>query len=385
MLSAKTRVGAFSFSRTPRLHSGDENKSLKSINRAELRYQAGMRLASSGLVALVISLSFSTAWAQPAPKTVKDAEEEAPPASESEAMAPAETVPPVDEVEGAKAAPEPAEAAPAPEPAPLPESKPLAVSEPSSAESSAREGESDSEDPEPEPDADPQDEPVESEELKLAASRTGFVFAPRLGLTVGGATHLGLECEESGDLGCGSFSVLDHKEASGFGISADALYGLIPELRLGGTLLWIPRAKGDANSEVRRLGTEVQLQAVAEGVFDLLDRLAVTVRVQGGGTVLKPTGFIDDVVKQAQDDCEMARDAGVDCTVHDGPYFAPVFGGGAGILVQTKSAARVRLDFLFQTQTMPIYEQKATSDGGTVEATVTMDQSRFWLLGGFEI
>lgn len=229
------------------------------------------------------------------------------------------------------------------------------------------------------------DDSAGSSNEKVERPRTGFVFAPRLGLTVGGATHLGVECEETGDLGCGTFGIRDHKEASGFAVAADALYGLIPELRLGATLMWLPQAKGDAGGEIRRLGTEVQLQAVAEGVFDLVDSLAVTVRVQGGGTVLAPTGFVDDVVKGAQDDCELARDAGVDCTVHDGPYFAPVYGGGAGILVQTKGAARLRLDFLFETQTLPLYEQKAASDGGTVQANVTMDQSRFWLFGGFEI
>jgi hypothetical protein len=218
-----------------------------------------------------------------------------------------------------------------------------------------------------------------------APTRTGLVFAPRLGLTIGGAAHLGLECEETGDLSCGTFGIRDHKEASGFGLAADALYGWIPELRLGAMLMWLPQAKGDAGGEMRRLGTEVQLQAVAEGVFDLMARLAVTVRVQGGGSVLSPKGFIDDVVKEAQEDCETARDAGVDCTVHDGPYFAPTWGGGAGILVQTKSAARLRLDFLFQSQTFPIYEQKAASGAGTVQANVTLDQSRFWLLGGFEI
>lgn len=237
-------------------------------------------------------------------------------------------------------------------------------------------------------DAPPKSDADDSEgkaDEKLVRDRTGFVFAPRLGLTVGGATHLGIECEETGDLGCGTFGIRDHKEASGFGIAADALYGLIPEFRLGAMLMWLPQAKGDAGGEIRRLGTEVQLQAVAEGVFDLVDRLAVTVRVQGGGSVLAPSGFVDDVVKEAQDDCELARDAGVDCTVHDGPSFAPVYGGGAGILVQTKGAARLRLDFLFETQTLPLYEQKAASDGGTVQANVTMDQSRFWLLGGFEI
>lgn len=237
-------------------------------------------------------------------------------------------------------------------------------------------------------DAPPESSVVDSNRTlaeKLARARTGFVFAPRLGLTVGGATHLGIACEETGTLGCGTFGIRDHREASGIGIAADALYGLIPELRLGATVMWLPQAKGDAGGDLRRLGTEVHLKAVAEGVFDLMDRLAVTVRMQGGAAVLAPTGFVDDVVKEAQDDCEMARDAGVDCTVHDGPYFAPVFGGGAGILAQTKGAARLRLDFLFETQTVPIYEQKAASDSGMVNAKVTMDQSRFWLLGGFEI
>lgn len=215
--------------------------------------------------------------------------------------------------------------------------------------------------------------------------RAGFIFAPRLGLAVGGGTHLALECEETGDLGCGTFGIRDHDESSGLAISADALYGIIPELRLGASMMWVPQVKGDAGGDLRKLGTGVTLQAVAEGVFDLVDRLAVTVRLQGGAAALAPAGFVDDVVEEAQKDCETARDAGIDCTVSDGPYIAPTLGGGAGLLIQTKNAARVRLDFLFQTHRMRLYEQNAASDAGTVSAVVSMDQAQFWILGGFEI
>ncbi len=227
--------------------------------------------------------------------------------------------------------------------------------------------------------------PVSVIPLSARSQRTGFLIAPRLGLLFGGATHLDLECDETGNLGCGTFGVRDHDEASGLGIALDALYGIIPELRAGLSLHYLPQVKGDASGELRRLGPGLDFQAVAEGVFDITDRLAVTLRLQGGGTALVPSGFIDDVVKDAQDDCETARDAGIDCTVNDGPYFAPTLGGGAGVLIQTKGPARLRLDFLFQTHRMKLYEQKAASDGGTVDATLSMDQSRLWLLGGFEI
>jgi hypothetical protein len=198
-------------------------------------------------------------------------------------------------------------------------------------------------------------------------------------MLIGGSGEVDSECRGSG---CIDFDDADYDEDSGFGFGADFMGHVTPQLRLGGGFLFVPSTRIDLDrGPDYDLGSDLALQVVVEGVFDVGPKLALAVRGQGGLIGLFVGGDLED---QIDEDSELCRDASFDCKVAEGPFFGWTLGGGAGVILDLGRVA-LRADLMLSWYRVKVYGASLTlPTGSEAELTQFAGGNRVLLMAGLE-
>jgi hypothetical protein len=187
--------------------------------------------------------------------------------------------------------------------------------------------------------------------------RAGFVSA-------GSGTYK-VECD---GVGCSAFNSteVDYDEKSGFIIGGDLLFRVVPKLRLGFGLNYLPTPKVEAkeSGEEFESGDELDVLGVVEGVFPVSESVGLFVRGMGGITMLFPGNDHQDEIDTWRKACEST---GADCKNGDGPFIGPTFGLGFGVLFLVGSVG-LRAEVWGQAISQPIF--KETLGVGGVESEI---------------
>jgi hypothetical protein len=200
-------------------------------------------------------------------------------------------------------------------------------------------------------------------------------IVPKIGLRAGGTFTRQLKC--SGSTRCSSLNTssidLDDKSEPGFG--ADVLFPVTPKIRVGGGLFYVTETKAEYQGRSGKLGTDMSLHGIVEGVFPVSPVVSFTVRAQLGLLMLFPGGDLKDEIDSNKRLC------GSSCSVDDGPYKAFTYGVGGGVLVDVGGFG-LRGDVLYQAFTSMTVEKVS---GGGAEASYDVSGHRIWLLVGGDI
>jgi hypothetical protein len=197
-------------------------------------------------------------------------------------------------------------------------------------------------------------------------------IVPKVGLRVGGTFTRDVQC--SGTSQCGSLntSSIDLDDKSEPGLGADVLFPVAPKLRVGGGLFYVTETKAEYQGRSGKLGSDLSLHGVVEGVFPVSPVVSFTVRAQLGLLMLFPGGDLKDEIDSNKRLC------GSSCSVDDGPYKAFTYGVGGGVLVDVGGFG-LRGDVLYQAFTSMTVEKVS---GGGAEASYDVSGHRVWLLVG---
>lgn len=212
--------------------------------------------------------------------------------------------------------------------------------------------------------------------------KSGVVFVPRLGFRLTGGGTIESDC--SGD--CTGFEAdeSDYDDGSSFGFGLDVLGAVIPELRLGAGVFWVPdtEIEIDGVSEDVELGSDLTLVAIVEGVVEAAPRVAIGIRGFVGLWMVFPDGDLDDAIEEQQRDCDFVP-ASATCNVDDGPYVAPTFGLGPGLVFPLREVS-LRVDLYYQRYSAKILTTELGFAGQSVETSNQLTGSRVMLVGGVE-
>jgi hypothetical protein len=208
-----------------------------------------------------------------------------------------------------------------------------------------------------------------------------LVGVGRIGFIVGGGGDLEGKCSGSG---CGTTgSSANYDDKSSLVLGADLMGHLGPQLRLGGGLLFAPNTsfEGDHGGDLDA-GSDLSLQVIVEGVFDVSPTVALTLRGQGGGLFLFPGGDLSDAIDSDKSLCDSVP-ANQTCEVKDGPYVGWTAGGGFGALFAAGTVA-IRADLTLQWYGIDTVGVKTSVLGGDVDTTSNFSGNRVILGGGVE-
>jgi hypothetical protein len=314
------------------------------------------------------------------------------PASES-APSPSASAPSAASAPAPSAAPAPApSAAPAPEPAAAPAPAPAGAPAPAPAAAPAL-----SAAPAPAPLVEAAVAPVPPTPPVSAPPTRGFVFNPKIGFVLSGSVDDKYSDSYSGATPAGlspSPSTTSGDEKSGFNLGADFLAAVTPGVRLGAGLLWLPTLKASpkGGSDLGA-GNQFVLGAIIEGVIPVGGPLSISLRGQGGPSMLLPGSDLSDQINSEKTYCQ-GSDTTLgkpNCNINDGPQLGWHIAGGGGFLIDLKGSLRLRFDFLAQYYWQSLWSYSDTHSPVSGRSAYTHDVSyslsgtRFFLMGGIEM
>jgi len=216
----------------------------------------------------------------------------------------------------------------------------------------------------------------------------------RVGFIVAGAGQIREECE--GDL-CASSgaATTEYADASGPALfGGDLMFHIGPDFRLGPGALFLPKTSWDIDgaSTDFEAGSELAVLLVGEGVFDLSNKVSLSVRGFIGADLLFPGGDLKSSLKDrsigtgsgALQCADFNRVRGASCSRGKQPFVGPTYGGGVGLLIPTGSVA-LRVELMFQAYDVQYSVFDLSIDGageGSFQGTIA--GTRSLLAGGME-
>jgi hypothetical protein len=210
-----------------------------------------------------------------------------------------------------------------------------------------------------------------------------FVFAVRGGFQMIGGGSTESSCSVDGGPCVFQDGETSFSERSYFMIGADALLHVAPGFRLGLGYELVPYSAIEAEdeSEALHLGHEHALGAIVEGVVPVSTKLALALRAQGGLRMLAVGGDLAERNDEILGDC---RDANlVRCEVDEGPLFGSTFGGLFGFVGAGK--VRWRVDLSVQYVILNLAGSTVQTGTSTVSRSLSIHDTRSWVLGGVEL
>ena len=208
-----------------------------------------------------------------------------------------------------------------------------------------------------------------------------FSAVIRGGALVGGGGEMKYECDGSDCNGGSDDHDFDHKTA--FMLGADFLFTVGSVVRLGpglqiGTNMEV---EPDGSSEDYEIGSDVSMNFVLEADFPVGDRVWIGPRGQVGGTILIPSGDMEDTLEENKEMCE---DYDFDnCDVFDGPHLGVNLGLGAGVIFAAGESVRLRADLMIQPYLIHMFTWDP-GNGFDREVTHTISGTRTYIMGGIE-
>ena len=231
----------------------------------------------------------------------------------------------------------------------------------------------------------PEEEWADEPEPERPVVREGFVLLPSLGLAITGSGTLKeeVECQAGA---CTSWSTeRDYDQNENVLLGFDTLYHVLPSLRLGLGLQWMPASEADfeAGNSNAKFGAELATTAVVEGVFG--GKSAGAVRGFIGPNFLFPGGEMEDVIDAMDDVCDSIASAGGSCSVADGPYMGLTLGAAAAFIRQFAEEAALRIELSLQYLSFSGPSLEADDEAGTrLKDTLSWSATRFSLRIGIE-
>jgi len=177
--------------------------------------------------------------------------------------------------------------------------------------------------------------------------REGFVLLPFVGSTLVGTGTLKSEL----DCQAGRCSSTSHERDTDQNLNLligfDGLYHVLPNLRVGLGLQWIPTSdvevkNGDSST---RFGHEVAPTAIVEGVIG--GKSAGALRGFMGPNLLFPDGELQDFIDSKEASCRSVG-PGRSCDMASGPYVGLTLGGAAAFLRQFTETMTGRVELSLQ-------------------------------------
>lgn len=225
--------------------------------------------------------------------------------------------------------PPPPEATPFPAPTPVPGA-------PAEAQSLADiPDEAWTDEPEPEPDS--------------PLVRQGVVWLPYLGIAFAGSGTLKAELDCRAGADCASRSQeSDYSQNPNLLLGIDTLVHVLPALRVGLGLQWIPTSDGDVEDgeSSAEFGDELSTTAVVEGVFG--GKSAGVLRGFVGANFLFPGGELQELIDGMDAECRSIGGGGGSCSVASGPYTGLTLGAAAAFLRQLGETSAARFELSLQ-------------------------------------
>ena len=205
-------------------------------------------------------------------------------------------------------------------------------------------------------------------------SRSVWII-PKLGFVSGGGGSYGPKCSGPGCV-APSQPTTNFDDDSSFGVGADVLATLTPNLRLGGGMMVDRGSKVTASGFSESLGTELSWNGVVEGVLPVSRVVSLVAHGQLGVLFLFAGDDLKNTVDATRRGCSNA------CDVDGGPYKTFTFGFGGALVARVSSRVALRGDLMLQEYTaMNLVTVKS---GGTEQST-SISGHRVWVMAGFEI
>ncbi|MBK7585516.1 MAG: hypothetical protein IPI67_35690 [Myxococcales bacterium] len=189
--------------------------------------------------------------------------------------------------------------------------------------------------------------------------RSGFAAVVRAGYIVTGSGERDTKCTGSD---CPSIRTEDYDDKSGLVLGADFFGHLSPQFRLGGGLLFAPNTKMETSDGSAKVGSDLSLLAIGEGVFDVGPTTALALRLFVGPAIVIAGSDLKDENDSINDSCKQ-----VNCKFDEGSNAALSYGVGGGVIVDVGSVA-LRFDLLQQWYSGK--GRKVDYSGSGVDATI---------------
>jgi hypothetical protein len=242
----------------------------------------------------------------------------------------------------------------------------------------------------------------------------GFVLLPRVGLIASGGGSSGFDCEANGTqsgpacAGWKKIASTDYDDKSLLVFGVDTLFHVIPALRLGLGLTFLPFYNVDVHTGTTTrsysVGRELALQGIVEGLIPAGRIISVAIRGQGGVSMWIPSkdeAFLPATydsngnvssqrsINQEKEKChESQTSASTDfsCKVNEGPFWGYTMGLGAGMVFHLEKI-RLRGDLLGQYTSWSAWlvENNNAATNEHFKPTLSLSGMRYMLLFGVEI
>lgn len=216
-------------------------------------------------------------------------------------------------------------------------------------------------------------------------ARSGVVVLPFVGVAVAGAgkSTAELDCQSGG---CDSNSLeSEYSQNPNLLLGIDRLYQVLPQLRLGVELQWLPSVdvdydRGNSSTE---FGSEFAPVAVVEGIFG--GKSAGAIRGFIGANFLFPDGDLEELIDLMDAACGSIASDGGSCEVASGPYTGLTFGAAGAFVRRVSEAAAIRLELSVQRLGFSGPNLKVSDNAGNrYEDRLSWSATRFSLRFGFE-
>jgi hypothetical protein len=209
-----------------------------------------------------------------------------------------------------------------------------------------------------------------------------FSLGARLGVVPWGTGEQKNECAGP----CAMFAPDDatYSHLPAFVVGVDALFGAFDRFRFGLGVLYVPTSSIRLAGASRHfeVGSDVDIDAVAEGVVRATPRVWILPRLQGGLLVLSPGGDLRTTLDGLHRDCSGLAQG---CDSLTGAYTGWNLAAGGGALWVSSERLRVRADLLFQYYSVPLYTITGTLAGEPIEVSERLAGGRMFLTIGAEV
>lgn len=228
-----------------------------------------------------------------------------------------------------------------------------------------------------------QEWPDESEPEKPVV-REGLVILPSLGLAFAGSGTMKGEVECQAGACTSSSRERDYDQNENLLLGFDTLYHVLPSLRLGLGLQWMPTSEmdfenGDSDAD---FGDELATTAVVEGVFG--GKSAAALRGFIGANFMFPGGELEDLIDVMDAACRSVGSAGGSCSVADGPYVGLTLGAAAAFLKQVSEEAALRVELSLQYVSFSGPSIEISDESATGKESLSWSGTRLSLRFGIE-
>jgi len=206
-----------------------------------------------------------------------------------------------------------------------------------------------------------------------------FSLGARLGIVPWGTGARKNECAGP----CAIFAPDDtaYSHLPAFVVGLDALFRVFDRLRFGVSVLYVPASsiRPAGTSEHFKVGSDVDIDAVAEVVIRATPSVWILPRLQGGPLVLSPGGDLRTTLDSVRADCSGLAQG---CDSLTGAYTGWNIAVGGGALWVSTERFRLRADVFFQYYSVPLYSITASLATEPIEVSERLTGGRAFLTIG---